>query len=257
MSVSKVDTDKLMETRKILIFFYNSLFSSNPVITQEVRDFDPFRLERDPIDKTRQDVYRHLRIYLPVLSLIKDNIHILESTQDKAVQELFKLCFSFLTAFVKDNHENQLVLSNSMIVFQYNMQTNLGQVKLIIEIFRDNLALCTTKLEEVLGSFVKLIFSSGRKAEYLEFFKVIQKVQGKLLYDNQRLVLDTFLEPAHKKTLLYLASELDIQEIDRNDPKDYRNQYINIFGFEKLIYSRVTKAGDEPFYYHAELLEVT
>ena len=225
--------NSLNDTRKILLFFYNSLFSKNlstEVTMEEFPEFDPFRLERDPIDKTRQDVYRHLRIYLPVLSLIKDNIHVIESTQDKSVQELFKLCFAFLTGFVKDNNENQLVLSNSMVVFQHNMQINLGQVKLIIEIFRDNLLLCTTKLEEVVGSFVKLIFSSGRKPEYLEFFKVIQKVQGKLLYDNQRLVLDTFLEPSHKKTLLYLASELDIQEMDPTDQRDYRNNYINIFG---------------------------
>jgi len=203
-------------------------------------------------------MYRHLQVFVPVISLIKDNIHILESSQNVHVYELFRLCFAFLTSFARKNNENQLLLSNSIVVFLYNIHFNLGHIKLLVEIYRDNYTLCTTKIQEVLESFVQIIVTTGRKAEYLEFFKVIQKVHGKVLYQNQRLVLDTFLDPVHRRTLLYLASPSDIEELQKIPRKDhdYRHRYFNTFGFTKTLFNKVTKAGDEPYYYHAELIDL-
>jgi len=252
-----VDMEKLEETKRILIFFCNSIFSVKPTDIDD-NDFDPAKIEHEPVNKVRQDMYRHLQVYIPVISLIKDNIHILESSQNVNVYDLFRLCFAFLTAFARQNHENQLLLSNSIVVFLYNIHFNLGHIKLLVEIYRDNYTLCTTKLQEVLDSFVQIIVTTGRKAEYLEFFKVIQKVNGKVIYNNQRLVLDTFLDPLHRRTLLYLASPSDMEELQKISRKDhdYRHRYSNIFGFTKAVFNKMTKAGDEPYYYHAELIDV-
>jgi len=177
-------------------------------------------------------MYRHLDIYSPVISLIKDNIQILELSQDNKVKDLFRLCFAFLTAFARENHENQLVLSNSIVVFQYNMHANLGHIKLLVEIFKNNLTLCTNqaKLKEVIDNLVRIIMNTGRKAEYLDFFKAIQRVNGRVFFNNQKLVLDTFLDPATRKTLLYLATEEEVQEIANNDPKDQKLRFSTIFG---------------------------
>lgn len=192
--------------------------------------FDPFQVDKGRVNKTRQEMYRHLQLHLPVISLIKDNIYMTQITQEKKVQELFRVCFAVLTAFVKENEENQLVLSHFLVVFLYSIDSNLGHVKLLLEIFRDNLELCTTKVGDIATVLVNVIMTTGRKAEYLEFFKVIQKVKGKVLFDNQKLVLDSFLNPDSKQSLLYLASDNELQYLDKTDHSDYRNNYPNFFG---------------------------
>jgi len=149
-------------------------------------------------------MHRHLKIYVPVISLIKDNIHIVESVKNKAILDLFRLCFAFLTAFVKQNESNQQILSNSIVVFLYNMNSNLGHVQLLNELFRDNYNICTAKAEEVIDDFFRLILANGRRAEYLEFFSIIQNVGGEMIYTNQRMVLNMFLDPKNKNLLLYL-----------------------------------------------------
>lgn len=195
---------KLQSTKDALLFFYNSLFSTDTDIEEDdYKEFDPHRIDNHHVNKVRQDMYRHLKIYVSVLSLIKDNIHIVEHNKNDEILGLFRLCFAFLTAFVKANQANQLTLANSLVVFLYNMSLNLGHVKLLKELFRDNFTLCTTRVKEVVDEFYKLIVSNGRRAEYLEFFEIIQCVKGEMVFENQRRVLDMFLDPLHKNVLLY------------------------------------------------------
>jgi len=242
LTTSKVDESLLEETKEILLFFYNSLFAFNA--NDEEKHYDPLRIENCPVNKVRQDMYRHIKVYEPIISLIRDNIHIVESSDNKEVNELFRLCFSVLSAFAKNNPANQVLLANTLVVFLYNMHNNLGHVKLLVEIYRDNLYLCTERIEEVLHDIIRLIKTTGRKAEYLEFFKVIQKVNGEVIYNNQKRVLDIFLDPKNKKELLYLG-----EVANEFHPR-------NTFSFQKAIYSKTSKVGDEPYYYHAELIEV-
>ena len=148
------------------MFFYNSLFKTN-IDEDDGEEFNISKVDHVPIDKVRQDMYRHLKIYVPVISLIRDNIHIVERTKDPRITYFFRVCFGFLVGFVKENETNQLELSNSIVVFLYNMTSNLGHVRLINEIFKDNITLCTTKVGEVIDDYVRLIIANGRKAEYL------------------------------------------------------------------------------------------
>ena len=185
------------------MFFYNSIFLTDTE-EEDKQELDLGLLANKPVDKTRQDMHRHLKIYVPVISLIKDNIHIVESVKNKAILDLFRLCFAFLTAFVKQNESNQQILSNSIVVFLYNMNSNLGHVQLLNELFRDNYNICTAKAEEVIDDFFRLILANGRRAEYLEFFSIIQNVGGEMIYTNQRMVLNMFLDPKNKNLLLYL-----------------------------------------------------
>ena len=249
----------MSETLGLLHFFYDSLFLKDEEISNKAAktfnggnknmrvkiiprkehkssdDFNPFRTDHEEVSKTRQDMFRHLQIYLPVISLIKDNIHIIEVSQHEKVVKLFRLCFAFLTAFVKDNDNNQKILSHHLVVFLYNMHWNLGHVKLLIEIFKDNAFLCKNKLDEVIPSFLNIISTTGRKAEYLEFFKIIQKVGDKVIYNNQKLVLNIFLNPAEKNTLLYLKpikhahTKASNKEGKKND-KDSRKRQLLALG---------------------------
>ena len=168
--------------------------------------FDRNRLKKDEIDEVKQNVFRHLKVYLPIVNLIRDNMHVVEKFQSNnaRVLELFEAAISFLTGFVKNNPINQELISRYLKIFLYNISIRLGQIQLICEIFRDNLTLCTTKNSEVIKYLVRLITSKGRNIEYLEFFFIIQQVKNELIYVNQKLILDTFLDPINKTTLMYM-----------------------------------------------------
>ena len=55
----------------------------------------------------------------------------------------------------------------------YNMQTNLGQVELICEIFRNNYKICLERASEVLDDFKRLILTNGRQRKFLEIFEIV------------------------------------------------------------------------------------
>ncbi len=244
-----------------MLFFFNSIYCEEiqEDEDQEVK-FDPKKIDNKIPDKVRQEMYRHLKIYVPVVSLIKDNIHMVDKVQKPEVLELFRLCFAFLTAFLKGNEENQNILSSSLVVFLYNMPSDLGHVRLLVELFRDNEALCVNRAEEVIDDFHRLIISNGRRASYLEFYKVIQNVKGEMIYQNQRMVLDLFLDFKHRDILLYFDKNVNnpnkkagtIVLADRDEKKSF----MNVFNFEKRISNDTYGTTDEPYYYHAKLFDV-
>lgn len=226
---------------------------------QEVK-FDSKKIDNKLPDKVRQEMYRHLKIYVPVVSLIKDNIHIVDTVKKPEILELFRLCFAFLTAFVKGNEENQMILSNSLVVFLYNMPSDLGHVRLLVELFRDNETLCINRAIEVVDDFHRLIINNGRRADYLEFYKVIQNVKGEMVYQNQRMVLDLFLDPRNRDILLYIDKGVNNPNKKTGTiilaDRDEKKSFMNTFSFDKRIASETYGTSDEPFYYHAKLFDV-
>mmetsp|Transcript_3089 Transcript_3089/g.2662 ORF Transcript_3089/g.2662 Transcript_3089/m.2662 type:complete len:148 (-) Transcript_3089:1920-2363(-) len=79
----------------------------------------------------------------------------------------------------------------------------------------------------------------GRKAKYLEFFRIIQECKGDIIHENQQKVLDILLDPANRQQLLYQAKQ------EPNKPQGFSFQQNKAFGL-----------NDEPFEYHAKLFEV-
>jgi len=153
--ITEISEETLADTHEDILFFFNSLFEWTASTSDDI--FDPERVNRETVNRMRQEMYRHLEVYVPVISLLKDNIHIAETTNDPKVIEFFKLCFGFLTAFVKNNEANQNLIAQYMVVFLNHMHTNLGQTKLIVEIFRDNETLCKEKIRDVIDDIVRLI----------------------------------------------------------------------------------------------------
>ena len=187
----------------MIIVYYNTLFKKR---LNNSDKFDKKRLKNDEIDDVKQNMFRHLKVYLPIINLVRDNMHVVEKGQlnENEVLELFEVGISFLIGFVKNNPINQELISNYLKIFMYNISLGFGQIELICEIFRDNLILCTTKHNEVIKNIVKLINTKGRNTEYLDFFYIIQQVKNELIYMNQKLILDTFLDPNNKIILMYM-----------------------------------------------------
>lgn len=230
------DMDILKKTRETVLFFYNSLLGTKA--EDEELEYDLSRVKKENVNVLRQDMYRNLKIHIPIISLIRDSINIIESNTDPQVSAMFQYCFGFLTAFVFENRTNQLLMVNTLNLFQNTkFDPKIGHIKMITELFKDNEELCNHHVEEVIDAAVAIIEEDGRKTEYLDFFKIIQSVKGELIYNNQRLVLDIFLDSEFKAKSLYLDMS------DQNPVKKFEFR-------EKLM------KNDEPFYYHAELLNL-
>lgn len=74
------------------------------------------------------------------------------------------------------------------------LKYDLGQIDLICEIFRDNTILLTHYVnKKLVDQFVQLIDKEGRQQHVLNFFNVIMKRRTKYLFDNQLLVINSFL----------------------------------------------------------------
>ena len=170
------------------------------------------------INPIRQDILRHLKAYKIGINLIKDSIYMMEDDKIPCVgkiEDLLRMSFIFLRNFVTNNIVNQNILSEYLVGFTVNMTSELGQVDLFCEIFRNNKKICLEKHEEITDDFFKLIRTNGRKARFLEFFEILQKCGSEYLISNQKMVLNLFFDPKNKTTFLYMKEDGNKDKIKR------------------------------------------
>ena len=195
---------------------------------------------------SRQKMANYLGIDELVLTLIKDGIHELIALSNsnhkkrykKQLEVLFRQCVSFLTKFVTRHPQNQKKIHKSLNIFFQHMDLELGQLLLICEVYRENLNLIERIDEEFLQIFKSLIIKHGRRPIFLEFYKIIQVVKGKPVPSIQRIVLNMFIKEDLDLFLLYMREEPPYE-----------------FAFD-LKESENPQYLDEPYAYHASLLEV-
>ena len=198
------------------------------------------------LSHSRQKMANYLGIDQLILALIKDGIHelvaIYNSSHKKEYKEqlemLFRKCLSFLTKFVTKHPQNQKKIHKNLHIFFQNMNLELGQIPLICEIFRENLNLIERIDEEFLQIFRNLIVKYGRRPIFLEFYKVVQVVKGKPVPSIQRIILNMFIKEDLDLFLLYMCEDPPYE-----------------FSF-KLRESENSEYSDEPYAYHATLLDV-
>lgn len=63
---------------------------------------------------------------------------------------------------MKGNATNQMEMSKHITALVSNLNTDLGQVELLCEIFRNNKKICVERCAEVIDDFIKLILTNGR-----------------------------------------------------------------------------------------------
>lgn len=147
-------------------------------------------------------------VHVLVVNLIRDSVFSLDdlSMYDKAqnykkevietkLTDLFRYCFLFLRYFVQDNPINQKLLEDKIISLNSSMATkDLGQIEFFCELFRNNKSICLNQFDEISDDFVRLIKLKGRKAKYLNFFIVVQRVGDEFLNENQKKVLNLLID---------------------------------------------------------------
>ncbi|CAD8132784.1 unnamed protein product [Paramecium pentaurelia] len=203
------------------------------------------------IDPEKQNLMNALKIYEPILNLIRDQLQSLDFhlENNKNIQkkqrlaQLFIYAFQFLTYFCRNNHENQILLSQNLSSFEF-IHIEVGQIPLICEIYKDNQKMLSSinKNDKVFHKFVEAIYQNGRKAQYLDFFLTIIKQGNKYLFDNQLLVLNTFLE---KEELLYTERN---EFIFDGEIQLHQSDFLNDLAHPPPI--------NQPFRYHTKLLDL-
>jgi len=105
---TKENKDVLDDTYKIFCFLNSVLFTGSTIMDENTKEiYVPPNATIDPI---RQDILKHLKAYQIGINLIKDSIFIIEDDSNPfndKLKELFKMCFLFLSNFVRNNHTNQ------------------------------------------------------------------------------------------------------------------------------------------------------
>lgn len=218
--------------------------------------------------KERQNLMQFSKGHIPIINLIKDCLHhlpsiLLNNNISKETKglliEMFSMAFITLRHFCFKNQQNQMILYGFLEVFEEYLQYDLGQISLISAIFIENKLLLERITADTLKPFFLLIENEGRQAIFLDFFLLIQAYKNEYLQENQSLILNEFLpakltEKEHK----FLYSFSKNQQISRF----YFDESF-IKGNERLsLLEKLEEMGfqdtyrDEPFYYHARLLEV-
>ena len=199
----------MIDLTSYLKFFTQILYENSEIVGNSYVKVPKVQFkDKSSFDTKRQNILRNLNIHEIVIKLIKDSIHLIEEGENpefEILKDLFKNCYSFLINFVINNPINQEILSEDLVNFVVNISgESLGQLELINEIFRNNKKICIEFFEDISQDFVDLIIENGRKAKYLEFFKIVMRNFDCPIILNQKLTLNLFFNSKHKKDLLFL-----------------------------------------------------
>lgn len=205
------------------------------------------QLTTESISKNRQNLIIKLGFHIKIINFIRDSIHNLEEIYDdpKSDQEhdarqnmiqLFTSCFKILSKLVYKNKPHQKLFYCNLQDFMRDLRMDLGQMELIVEIFRDNYDLCVMVNEKILRQFIALIEAEGRQARFLELFPIIQIVNNEPIQDIQRLVFNVLAQNQNNNFLLYM---------DQNRRFTYESTSIHVNPNYK----------DQPVLYHCKILE--
>lgn len=195
------------------------------------------------IDKNRQNTYYNLYLHEFLISLLQDSLQTLSHLytfsasplQHEAKNrfiELFQNCHELLAKLaIKNKKIQELLFQHQQLILSY-LHLPLGQIDLLCNMYSENWELCKKVDEKFVKCFVDLIYKYGRQVKFLKIFTMIQSVKNEFLRENQRMIVKVLLEG-------------DYSHICFMDP-----------GCKS--FSMLPKEGylDEPYEYHAKLLEI-
>lgn len=138
-------------------------------------------MNAEELSKTRQNIFRFVKGYVPLVNLIKDSQNqIAKIIHDpkipvesrKLIYEIMKITYNALKNFCLNNNANQRLLFPYIDYFLDEVLYDFGQTDLVNAIFKNNKYLCENCLPtfELMKS---IILKKGRQKRFLEFFKVI------------------------------------------------------------------------------------
>ena len=143
-----------------------------------------------------------LKSYDPIITLFREGMSHFEGyimnnrvgiPVKRQLVNMFRAAFQFLIMFVRMNKENQEILVAYCEVFLKYLKFDLGQVQLICEIYRDNIDLLQRVDQKLIDVFIRHIEQEGRQANFLEFFPIIMRCKTEMIFENQLMVINSFL----------------------------------------------------------------
>ncbi|CAD8168125.1 unnamed protein product [Paramecium pentaurelia] len=253
-------TNDFEQAQKYLKSFYHGLksdikFEDNELIST-----------LDVIDSKKQQLYANLGAHIAVINLLPNGLrYIHEYIMDGELEEekkivmidFFRLAFDVLKNFCFNNNENQIILFEYLNYYRY-MQYDLGQLELVQAIFQNNKTLLVQKVDQqIIDMILSLILKEGRQKRFLKVFESLMIYNSNYIFDNQILIQNSLLPiefgekdmkilycDGSRNTDLKLFLDDPIQEpdlkfVDKLREIEYRDTF-----------------RDEPFYYHAQLLDI-
>ena len=121
---------------------------------------------------------------------------------------MIKQCYWFLTAFVRENLQNQLRVYDDLDYFMRDFDKYQCATVLVYEIFRNNkkfLTLNVTKfLRGIVNASEEMEIGTAKKSAYLKLLHVFLQLYDKKVRQNQTEIVLQFTVDTTKSNLLYL-----------------------------------------------------
>jgi hypothetical protein len=131
----------------------------------------------------------------------------MEETKSKKVREILLLCNTFLTWFVRDNHENQLLAFRNLDLLQETIDAGIDSTRVIAQIFRKNEQLMKEFPDSLVTDFAEKIATNGRKPDYLDLIESIVAFPDFNQLSHQLVIVKEFASSVRQDKLLYLCQD--------------------------------------------------
>ena len=151
------------------------------------------------------DTYPEAFEYYDAVSLPKYKLDIAET-----VVLLFRACHSILSLFCIKSHEYQAIVAKDINVILRNKIVDVGQIDLMIEIYKNNHNLCDDISDNILLYFLEMIQTHGRKQKFLEVFQTIITHEEDISDIKKKILMSLFKDQYFDEVnvLLLLKSSL-------------------------------------------------
>lgn len=272
---------ELNELKKKVVFLIATFHSKSVESKLEINEIE-IEVEEEEneflfINPVRQKIACFLEIHCVLIDFLKDAMHLLDKIlKDERIElkdkeqwlALYKKIFLFLKYFVKDNQNNQELLNESLELFMFHMDLDLGQIDLICEIFKNNQGLCENIKMKTLNKFIYNIKTIGRREKFLNIFEILQTANQKPIFECQAKIINALLgttQTGKNDDSLYHILYLKQEDIEKDKTLmifDFECKPLNYYlSQDKNSHSYLTQFseslfGDRPYKYHAKLLKV-
>jgi len=166
-----------------------------------------------------QRILLNLGVHLAAVHLLE--LPLTHPSQQGAFEMICSHTFTFLTAFCRNNPDNQAALFSHLDLFLKFVESSLECGLLLPELISDNRNLCSRLTERSLRAIVTAMAEGYKYAHFISFLENACLPKGRPLKCNQMLVLKLLIEKQQDALVLYKD---DMQKYARNtliDALDY------------------------------------
>lgn len=233
------------------------------------------RYDVNDIDYLRQLMMKNLKVHEIILKLLRDGTYVLEAINEKnegnkLIVEVFELCYDFLMKFCKnDNKENKKILHKEINFFYQHLNYfDLGQTKLINEIFKNNFKISILVTEDLLTAYISKISQQcdqgGHNPIYLDLFDNIMFIKNEPIVENCNKIRFLILDKK-KNDYLFMKENTYFSNVTKEDEKNenfssffdqIRRNFSNFGHYVFCLDYKDWGRNDVPYVYHAQALKI-